>query len=127
MKLLLLSLLVLSIGIPGITNVHATTGQQLDHDLWVFCMGTVGAYNEKLCGPEPHVDPYVPEPACETWGADASGQPVCVKWEEPETYSEYKCIDIDAQTNFCYTSVKPAPPNCIWVDEANRICSDYIL
>ena len=36
-----------------------------------------------------------------------------------------KCIQMGPNTQFCYESVKAAPPNCIWIDEYNEICSHY--
>lgn len=57
LKLLLLSLLVLSIGIvnPGITDAYAATVQQ--YELWWICIAVSGILAKLVCGPEPVVDP----------------------------------------------------------------------
>lgn len=55
MKLLLLSLLILSIGIPGIMNADAAT--VFDYQAWLICIATTGILATYVCGPPPVVDP----------------------------------------------------------------------
>ena len=54
MKLLLLSLLVLSIGIPVILDADATE-PKTKHDLWLTCHDTFGSgfLSDFFCGVEP--------------------------------------------------------------------------
>lgn len=114
MKLLLLSLLILSIGITAPLTPAFAHDEIFEYRKCLFN----GQFWNLFCPSNP--DNYKGAGLCLVYDQNC----IFVR-DDSLLQPPIKCIQMNANQTLCYESVKPAPPNCIWIDEYNRICTHY--